>query len=97
MRKINAILGPLLIVLLLIHAISGAFQLYGIIPGGSVVRQILSHALLILVFVHAVIGIILTVQTLCSCRKAGVSYWKNNERFWLNQGPEVCHVTVEQG
>ena len=42
MRKINAILGPALIVLLLIHMISGAFQLYGLIPGGSTVRTVLS-------------------------------------------------------
>ena len=85
MRKINAIIGPLLIVLLLIHGISGAMQLWGIIPGGSVIRRILSVVMAVLVGIHAVIGIKLTIDTLIACKKAGVSYWRNNERFWLSR------------
>lgn len=85
MRKINAILGPAMILLFLIHGISGAFQLYGLIGGGSVIRTALSHLLLVLVGIHAVIGIILTVQTLKNCRQEGRSYFKNNERFWISR------------
>ena len=83
MRKINAILGPVLIVLLLIHVISGSFQLYGLIAGGSVVRKVLSYLLLILVLLHVVIGIVLTVQTICSCRQSGISFFRDNLRFWI--------------
>ena len=83
MRKINAILGPLMIVFLLIHIISGAFQLYGLIPGGSVIRSVLSWILLFLVAVHAVLGVVLTVTTLRDCRRSGVSYVRNNQRFWI--------------
>jgi succinate dehydrogenase/fumarate reductase cytochrome b subunit len=85
MRKINAVLGPLMIILLLIHAISGSFQLYGIIPGGSLIRRILSILLVVCVAVHAVIGVILTVQTLRACRKTGKAYFKNNELFWISR------------
>lgn len=85
LRKINAILGPAMIVLLLIHIISGAFQLYGLIPGGVLIREILSYLLLVLTGIHAVIGVILTVQTLRICRQEGRSYFRNNERFWLSR------------
>ena len=83
MRKINAILGPLMIVLLLIHIISGAFQLYGLIPGGSVVRSVLSWLLLGLVLLHMIMGIALTARTLRDSRRSGVSYFRNNQRFWI--------------
>jgi len=83
MRKINAILGPLMIVFLLIHIISGAFQLYGLLPGGSVIRSVLSYILLVLVLIHAVIGTVLTIQTIRNCRRSGVSYFRDNQRFWI--------------
>lgn len=85
MRKINAILGPALIVLLLIHIISGAFQLFGVIPGGMIIRTVLSYILLALTGIHAVIGVILTVQTLRCCRQEGKTCFKNNQRFWLSR------------
>ena len=56
MRKINAILGPAMIILLLIHMISGAFQLFSLIPGGNVIRTVLSYLMLALVAAHTVIG-----------------------------------------
>ena len=83
MRRINAILGPVMIILLLIHAITGAFQLASVIPGGSVIRSILSWMLAAFVLVHAVIGIWLTVQTLHTLKKAGRSYFRENGTFWL--------------
>ena len=83
MRKINAILGPLMIVLLLIHIISGAFQLYGLLPGGSVIRSVLSYILLLLVIVHTVIGLVLTAGTIRDCQKSGAPYFRNNKRFWI--------------
>ena len=57
MRKINAILGPLMIILLAVHGIWGAFQLSGIVPGGSVVRKVLSYIMIAAVAAHILIGI----------------------------------------
>lgn len=85
MRKLNAVLGPVMIVLLLIHVISGVFQLASIIPGGSLIRQILSMVLITAVTVHALIGVILTISTLRSIHKAGGAYLKNNESFWISR------------
>ena len=84
MRKINAILGPVLIVLLLIHSISGSFQLSSIISASNL-RTVLSYVLLGVTGLHTVIGIILTIQTLNACKRAGTHYFKNNESFWIRR------------
>ena len=85
MRKLNSILGPLLIVLLLIHGIWGAFQLASIVPGGSLIRKILSYVMVAALAIHVVIGIKLTADTLIAIRRSGASYWKGNELFWISR------------
>lgn len=85
MRKLNAILGPIMIVLLLIHGIWGSFQLASIVPGGSVIRKILSYIMIACVCGHIFIGIKLTADTLTSIKKSGAAYFKGNETFWLSR------------
>ena len=85
MRKVNSIVGPVIIVLFLIHAISGSFQLFGIMAGGSAVREILSYILVAAVALHMFIGIKLTASTMLACRKSGRSYFKGNELFWVRR------------
>lgn len=85
MRKINAILGPLLIVLLLIHVIWGSFQLTSLVPGGSVIRKILSYVMVCAVLLHIIIGIRLTADTITAARRSGTSYFKGNELFWIRR------------
>ena len=85
LRKLNAILGPVMIVLLLFHGITGAFQLTSLMPGGSVIRSILTLVLVVCVVIHAVLGTILTVESLVIWHRAGVSYFKNNEAFWIRR------------
>ena len=85
MRKVNSIVGPVIIILFLIHAISGAFQLFGIIPGGETVREVLSYIMVAAVALHMFIGIKLTFDTMLSCKKSGRSYFKGNELFWIRR------------
>ena len=85
MRKINAILGPLMIILLVIHGIWGTFQLSGIIPGGSIVRKVLSYIMVAAVVCHIIIGIKLTVDTLIAIKRSGASYFKDNLEFWVRR------------
>ena len=85
MRKINAVLGPLMIILLIVHGVWGAFQLSGIVPGGSLIRAILAFILVTAVAIHTVIGIKLTADTLTSIRRSGASYFKNNVEFWIRR------------
>ena len=83
MRKINAILGPIMIILLLIHGIWGSLQLTSLTPGGAVLRSILSWIMVAAVALHIIIGIRLTVDTLIAIKKSGAAYFKGNEQFWI--------------
>lgn len=85
MRKLNAVLGPLIIILLCIHGIWGAFQLSGIVPGGSTIKTVLSYVMVAAVALHILIGIKLTVDTLVAARRSGAFYFKNNQEFWIRR------------
>lgn len=82
-RKINAFLGLGLVILLLFHAVTGAFQLMGIIEGGSVVRKVLSWVMMVFFVAHAAIGIKLTIDTLKT--KKGMLYFRENKVFWIRR------------
>ena len=81
MRKWNAVLSMGILVLFLLHAVIGGFQLSGILSGGSSILTFLSWVMVCLIAVHALLGIILTVQTLSAQKKAGAVYRKENRLF----------------
>jgi succinate dehydrogenase hydrophobic anchor subunit len=85
MRKVNAIISMGIIVLFLVHGIAGSFQMMGIISGGSTFLAILTWCMVAMISVHTVIGIILTIHTLCISKKTGVSYIKENSLFWIRR------------
>ena len=85
MRKLNSILGASLIVLLLIHMVTGALQLTGLMSGGAWIRSVLSFIMMTIVIVHAIIGVILTVRTIKDSKGGGERYFKQNKRFWLSR------------
>ena len=85
MRKYNAVLSMGILVLFLIHAIAGGFQLAGILSGGSAVMQILAWVMLGMILIHVIIGCKLTVDTLKACKQSGTSYYKENKLFWLRR------------
>ena len=107
MRKWNAIISVTVLALFLVHAVVGGFQIIGVLPGGSPVMKWLAWIMAALIGAHAVIGIVLTVQTLHAQRKAGVSYPKENRLFWTRRLSGfavmlfiVCHLlifAVQQG
>lgn len=74
-----------MIILLIIHAVWGAFQLSGIVPGGNIIRKVLSYILVAAVAVHVVIGIKLTIDTLVEIHRSGASYFRNNLEFWVRR------------
>ena len=81
MRKWNAVLSMGILVLFLLHAVIGGFQLSGILSGGSSILTVLSWVMVCLIAVHALLGIILTVQSLSAQKKAGAVYRKENRLF----------------
>ena len=71
MRKWNTIISLILIILFLIHAIAGSFQLMKIIPGGNAVMKTLACILMVFLVVHIVIGIKLKIDSLKARSKKG--------------------------
>lgn len=76
MRKWNAALSISIIILFLIHAVIGGFQLSGIFSGGNSIMTVLAWLMVCQIALHTLFGCILTVQTLSAQKKAGAVYWK---------------------
>lgn len=85
MRKINAVLTSAIMILFLVHAAAGGFQLAGWLPGGSVILKIAAWTMTALIAVHMVIGIKLTADSVRAIRSSGASYYKENRLFWLRR------------
>lgn len=104
MRKINAVISAIVLMLLVIHAVAGGFQLMGVLPGGNRVLSVLSWIMTGLIILHIAIGIQLTIATLRAIRKSGVSYPRENRIFWARRisGFAVmlfvfCHIAIFLG
>lgn len=82
MRKWNGILTAVILVLFLVHAVLGSFQLFGV---GDTALKTIARADFVLIMIHAAIGIKYTVDTLRAQKKAGVSYWRQNKWFWVRR------------
>ncbi len=85
MRKWNAILSGLILVLFLFHAIAGSLGLMSMNSGGGIFLSVLPWILVGCIALHTLIGIKLTIDTLRACRKSGVSYFKENKLFWARR------------
>ena len=85
MRKWNTIISLILIILFLIHAVAGSFQLMKIIPGGNVLMKTLSYILMVFLIAHIVIGTKLTVDSLVAGKKSGKFYLRENAVFWIRR------------
>ncbi|MGP1433567.1 MAG: pilus assembly protein PilX [Catonella sp.] len=85
MRKWNAIISIILIVLFLIHTIAGSFQLMKIIPGGNELMKQLSYLMLFLIAVHTFIGTKFTIDSILIGKKTGKFYFRENAVFWIRR------------
>ena len=74
-----------ILILFVIHAVTGGFMIAGLMPGGSRFLSILSWIMLVLIALHLVMGVILTAQSISAAKKAGVSYRKENRLFWTRR------------
>lgn len=82
MRKFNAILTMAIMVLFLLHAILGGFQLLGV---GNTALKAVAWVSVGLIAVHTVIGVKLTADSLKVWKKTGVAYFKENKLFWARR------------
>lgn len=91
MRKINGILAAAVLILFIVHGIFGALNMMDIAP---LVVKVLSHTMLSLIAVHAVISIILSVQSVRTAVKTKAPYLKNNLLFWSRRVSGVLIVAL---
>lgn len=82
MRKLNAVISHLILLLFVVHGVMGAFNLMGV---GSVTTRIIAWTMVGLICVHIVLGVALTIQTLTAQKKSGASYPKENRLFWARR------------
>lgn len=82
MRKWNAVLTGLIVVLFLLHAVFGGFQMLGI---GNTALKVTAWVTVGLIAVHTLIGIKLTWDTLRVQKKTGAAYFKENKLFWARR------------
>ena len=82
MRKWNGILTALIMVLFLMHAVMGSFQLFGV---GSNALKHIARAAMTLVLIHGLIGAKLTADTVRTARRTGVAYVRQNLLFWARR------------
>lgn len=85
MRRLNAILTPMIMIFFVIHMIMGALVLAGMADGGSAGFLWVTRMLLVTACMHMVISVILTVQTVRAGIKSGVSYIRLNRLFWIRR------------
>ena len=79
MRKFNAILSAVILILFSIHAFLGTLNLTGI---ASVITRQIAWSTVDLIILHTVLGTVLTIKSIRIWHKTKVSYWKENLLFW---------------
>lgn len=82
MRKLNGILSGLILLLFIVHAVLGAFNLIGV--SGTVIKAI-AVTMMALICVHTVFGCILTARSVKVWKKSGTPYFKENMLFWARR------------
>ena len=82
MRKWNAILTAAIMLLFLLHAILGGFQLFGV---GATALKAVAWAALVLVAAHTLIGVKLTADSIKVWKKTGAGYFRQNKLFWARR------------
>lgn len=85
MRKLNAIITVLIMILFLMHLIWGGLILTGMTNGGNSIFAFFSYMLVIFIFFHVVIGIKFTIDTLRAARRSKTFYYKENKLFLIRR------------
>ena len=82
MRKINGIIAMAALALFVVHGVLGALNLMTV---ATVIVKALSHTMLALIIVHALISVGLTVKSVTTAVKTRAPYFKQNRLFWARR------------
>ena len=82
LRKLNAVITALIMLLFVVHGVLGTFQMLGAGgPGHKRIAQIMA----VLILIHVIIGVKYTIDTLKVRQKTGTSYFRENRLFWARR------------
>jgi len=81
-RRLNAVLTAVILVLFIAHAVMGSFLLIG---AADTALKAVAWICLALVLCHTVISTKLTIDTLRICRRTGAPYFRQNAAFWAKR------------
>lgn len=82
MRKINAILTAVIMLIFVFHAVTGSLNMMNIAP---IITRIEAYIMLGLICVHAVISVILSVKSIKVWKSTGAPYFRENINFWTRR------------
>lgn len=82
MRKFNAVLTALILILFILHSVFGAFLMLGMGSGALKTAAWVAAGLTVL---HVIVGVKLTIDTLKVQKKTGAAYFKENRLFWARR------------
>lgn len=82
MRKINGIISGVVLAMFVLHGVLGALNLMNVAP---IIVKALSHTMLGLIGVHALISIGLSVKAVTTAAKTHAPYLRQNRLFWARR------------
>ena len=91
MRRINGILAAAVLIMFIVHGIFGALNMMNIAP---LIAKVLSHTMLSLIAVHAVISVGLSVQSVRTAVRTKAPYFMMNRLFWARRISGVLIMTL---
>lgn len=91
MRKLNTVLSVLLLLIFILHGIMSSFMLVGV---GSSAGKILAWVGAAILIVHTGVGVLLTIQSFQTSKKAGRKYLKQNSIFWARRASGLAILVL---
>ncbi len=82
MRKINAVLTAVIMLIFVLHAVTGSLNMMNIAP---IITRIEAYIMLGLICVHVVLSAILSVKSVRVWKTTGAPYFKENILFWTRR------------
>jgi len=74
-----------ILALFVFHAVIGALEMIGVLPGELRIGKISARILLTGVIIHVMICLKLTIGTLTAIKRSGTGYFKENKLFWIRR------------
>lgn len=82
MRKFNAVLTAVIMLIFVLHAVTGSLNMMNIAP---IITRIEAYIMLGLIIVHALVSAVLTVKSVRVWKTTGAPYFKENINFWTRR------------